>query len=65
MDVLGGVQVAGLEGHVSRSAVYLVHKGAGRRHAEERRTVLPGVKKLRNRMLSQAVCERPVTRGTG
>ncbi len=25
-DVLGGVQVAGLEGHVSRSAVYLVHK---------------------------------------
>jgi hypothetical protein len=50
---------------MSRSAVYLVHKGAGRRHAEERRTVLPGVKKLRNRMLSQAVCERPVTRGTG
>jgi hypothetical protein len=31
--VLRGVQVAGLEGHVSRSAVYLVHKevrtGAG------------------------------------
>ena len=24
--VLRGVQVAGLEGHVSRSAVYLVHK---------------------------------------
>jgi len=26
MDVLEGVQVAGLEGHVSRSAVYLIHK---------------------------------------
>ena len=26
-DVRGGVEVAGLEGHVSRSAVYLVHKG--------------------------------------
>ena len=26
MDVLGGVQVAGLEGHVSRSAIYLIHK---------------------------------------
>ena len=29
-DVLGGVRVAGLEGHVSRSAVYLVHKGLNR-----------------------------------
>ena len=29
--VRGGVQVAGLEGHVSRSAVYLVHRGLGRR----------------------------------
>jgi hypothetical protein len=28
-DVHGGVEVAGLEGHVSRSAVYLVHKAAG------------------------------------
>jgi hypothetical protein len=28
-DVLGGVQVAELEGHVSRSAVYLIHKGSG------------------------------------
>jgi hypothetical protein len=27
--VLRGVQVAGLEGHVSRSAVYLIHKGSG------------------------------------
>ena len=34
-DVPWGVQVAGLEGHVSRSAVYLIHKGLGRRRAEE------------------------------
>jgi hypothetical protein len=34
-DVPMGVQVAGLEGHVSRSAVYLIHKGLGRRRAEE------------------------------
>ena len=33
-DVHEGVQVAGLEGHVSRSAVYLVHKGLGRRRAD-------------------------------
>jgi len=25
-DTLGGVHVAGLEGHVSRSAFYLIHK---------------------------------------
>ena len=35
-----GVQVAGLEGHVSRSAVYLIHKvwakGLGRRRGENR-----------------------------
>jgi hypothetical protein len=42
-DVLGGVQVAGLEGHSSRSAVYLVHKGLGRRHADEGRMGPPGV----------------------
>jgi hypothetical protein len=30
-DVAGGVQVAELEGHMSRSAVYLIHKGLGRR----------------------------------
>ena len=34
MDAPRGVQVAGLEGHVSRSAVYLIHKGMGRRRAE-------------------------------
>jgi len=28
-DVREGVEVAGLEGHVSRSVVYLVHKAAG------------------------------------
>ena len=28
-DVHEGVEVAGLEGHVSRSAVYLVHKATG------------------------------------
>ncbi len=38
-DVLGGVQVAGLEGHRSRSAVYLVHKGLGRRRQVNGRRV--------------------------
>ena len=42
-DVRGGVEVAGLEGHVSRSAVYLVHTGLGRRRADEGRTNPPGV----------------------
>jgi hypothetical protein len=41
--VLEGVQVAELEGHVSRSAVYLVHKGSGRRRADEQRMNPPGV----------------------
>ena len=63
-DVRGGVQVAGLEGHVSRSAVYLVHEEvSGRRRADEWRMNPPGVF-LRKRMLSQAECERPVTGGT-
>jgi len=30
-NALRGVRVAGLEGHVSRSAVYLVHEGSARR----------------------------------
>jgi hypothetical protein len=42
-DVHEGVQVAGLEGHVSRSAVYLVHKGLGRRRADGWRMNPPGV----------------------
>lgn len=35
MDAPEGVQVAGLEGHVSRSAVYLIHKGSARRIADQ------------------------------
>jgi hypothetical protein len=42
-DVFWGVQVAGLEGHVSRSAVYLIHKGSGRRRADEREMNPQGV----------------------
>src|ERR1035438_6498418 len=40
-DARGGVPVAGLEGHWSRSAVYLVHRErvSGRRRADEGRTV--------------------------
>jgi len=41
--VLEGVQMAELEGHVSRSAVYLVHKGLGWRRADEQRMNPPGV----------------------
>ena len=43
--VLRGVQVAELEGHVSRSAVYLIHesKGLDRRRGGNRRTIPPGV----------------------
>ena len=39
-DAHGGVPVAGLEGHWSRSAVYLVHRGrvSGRRRADEEKT---------------------------
>jgi hypothetical protein len=33
-NVVEGVQVAELEGHRSRSAVYLVHKGLGQRRAD-------------------------------
>ena len=42
-DVRGGVEVAELEGHVSRSAVYLVHTGLGRRRADEGWMNPPGV----------------------
>ena len=47
-DVPRGVQVAGLEGHVSRSAVYLIHKEwtwrvSGRRRADEGRIIPSGV----------------------
>jgi hypothetical protein len=42
-DVRQGVRVAGLEGHVSRSAVYLVHTGLGQRRADEGRMNPPGV----------------------
>jgi hypothetical protein len=42
-DVHEGVEVAGLEGHVSRSAVYLVHTGLGRRRADEGWMNPPGV----------------------
>src|ERR1035437_10987953 len=51
-DVPWGVQVAGLEGHMSRSAVYLIHKGVDRRRAEE--GYIRGRPMLRNRMLSHA-----------
>jgi hypothetical protein len=63
-DVLGGVQVAELEGHVSRFAVYLVHKGLGRRRAEMWRMNPPSDLVGKKRMLSQAACERPVTGST-
>src|ERR1035437_8484278 len=62
-DVPWGVQVAGLEGHKSRSAVYLIHKGLGRRRADDRR-VHPRASSGKKRMLSQAECERPVTGDT-
>ena len=62
-DVARGVHVAGLEGHKSRSAVYLIHKGLGRRRADERR-VHPHASSGKKRMLSQAECERPVTGDT-
>ena len=42
-DVFEGVQVAGLDGHVSRSAVYLIHKGSGRRRADDWRMNPQGV----------------------
>ena len=62
-DVARGVHVAGLEGHKSRSAVYLIHKGLGRRRADDRR-VHPRASSGKKRMLSQAECERPVTGDT-
>ena len=58
--VLGGVQVAELEGHRSRSALILVHKGEGRRRRFEQQMNPSGVNRLRKRMLSQRECERPV-----
>jgi hypothetical protein len=61
--VLRGVQVAELEGHVSRSAVYLIHKevrtGAGWKLSGFRQASI-----AKKRMLSHAECERPVTRST-
>jgi hypothetical protein len=41
--VLGGVQVAELEGHVTRFAVYLIHKRFGPAPADEYRVNPPGV----------------------
>jgi len=38
-----GAQVAGLEGHRYGSAVYLVHRGLGRRRAEGWKMNPPGV----------------------
>jgi hypothetical protein len=65
-NVREGVQVAGLEGHVSRSAVCLVHKGLdleglgltprGRSQNASAKRLL-----LRKRMLSHAEYECPVT----
>jgi hypothetical protein len=49
---------------MSRSAVYLIHKvraGAMQRNGGG---FSCGVKNLRNRMLSQGECERPVIRST-
>lgn len=62
-DVAKGVEVAGLEGHKSRSAVCLVHKGLGQRRADERRNH-PQASSGKKRMLSQAECERAVTGDT-
>ena len=42
-NVPEGVHVAGLSGHVSGSAVCLVHEGLGRRRADEGRMDPPGV----------------------
>jgi len=55
--------MAGLEGRVSRSAVYLVHKGSSRRRADNWRMV-PRASFSKKRMLSQPECERPVTGST-
>jgi hypothetical protein len=63
-DVRQGVRVAGLEGHVSRSAVYLVHTGLGQRRADEGRRESARRLLLRKGMLSHAECERPVTGDT-
>jgi len=52
-----------LEGHVSRSAVNLIHKGLGRRRANDSR-MNPRAPFSKKRMLSHAECERPVTEGT-
>ena len=41
--VLGGVQVAELRGHMSRFAVYLIHKRFGPAPADEYRVNPPGV----------------------
>jgi len=64
-DVIDGVQMAGLCGQSSRSAVFLVHaeslRQAPGRSKEDEST---GRLSVENRMLSQAECERLVTRGT-
>jgi hypothetical protein len=62
--VLEGVQMAGWEGHMSRSAVYLIHKVRAGAMQRIGGGFSCGVKNLRNRMLSQGECERPVIRGT-
>ena len=60
-----GVDVAKLQGHRTRSAVFLVHfEGAGRRRADQEKNSSARRHSLKKRMLSQPECERPVTRGT-
>ena len=58
--VLGGVQVAELEGHVSRSAVYLVHKEVRTGARLENSRCFRQASIAKKRMLSHAEYKRPV-----
>ncbi len=64
-DAVGGVQVAEFAGHSSGCAVYLIHARGSRAGA---RQIIGGrIRRAfftKERMLSQAECERPVTVGT-
>jgi len=62
--VVEGVQVAELEGHVSRSAVYLVHKEVRTGAWLRNRSSFRQASIAKKRMLSHAECERPVTQRT-
>jgi len=64
-DAVEGVQVAGFAGHSSGCAVYLIHARGSRAGARQiiRRRIRRAII-TKERMLSQAECERPVTWGT-